>query len=92
MKNNLEVSSFLDGTVAIEVSTDEQSRYLIKLSKDNGFDVGVEKDAIEIDTYKKYPYYFIEDNWQLQASETLDNALYNCEYAETFEVWFGETK
>ena len=90
MKNNLEIKEFLNGTVAIEVNSDEQSRYLIKLSKDNGFDTGDDCNGIEINTYKEYPYYFIEDNWQLQASNSRDNVLYNCESIEKFNYWFGE--
>lgn len=88
MKNNLEIKDFLNGVIAIKVNSNEQSRYLINLSKEDGFDVGESEDIFEVDTYRRYPYYFIEDNWQLQASDSIDNALYNCESVENFEDWF----
>lgn len=82
-----ELDQFLNGGVAINVRSDHHSQFLINLSQENGFDVG-SYNGIETDTYKEYPYYFIEDNWQLQASNDTEDVLYNCESIVEFEELF----
>lgn len=87
MKTDLNTTEFLNGNIGIKISSNEQSQFLINLSQKNGFDVG-SYEEFKTDTYKEYPYYFIEDNWQLQACDSLENLLYSCEESANFEDWF----
>lgn len=88
MKINLNESEFLSGKIRIRVSNNEQSKLLINLARENGFDIGNTNDSFEIDTWILYPWYFIEDDWQLQACDTKMNAYCDVEEIADFEDWF----
>ncbi|SEU09486.1 hypothetical protein SAMN05443270_3097 [Lacrimispora sphenoides] len=90
MKKEYETEQFIKGAIAIRVVSDEQSRFLIKLSVENGFENGDSNDYITEDTYKRYPYYYIEDDYQLQASQYKETAIEECGEVMEFETWFGQ--
>lgn len=91
---SVEEIMFLKGDVAIKVSTDEQSEWLINFVENNGYPQNPnDEDIIKVDTYKEYPYYYIEDRFQLQASKEMENYFgYEHYYEEVFdfEDYFGD--
>ena len=46
----------------------------------------------EDNTYLEYPYYFIEQDYQLQANMYRANVQDSCEEVCVFETIFGELK
>jgi len=83
---------FLSGRVAIKVKSLEESRYLINLAKEHGYPKEGCEPMFEDDTYLEYPYYFIEQDDQLQANKTADGALLDVEEICEFENIFGELR
>lgn len=82
---------FLNGEIAIHVTTQNQSKHLIKLAKENDFLISDEDgfDEFTEDSYIEYPYYFIENDYQLNATMEADNVYhYNideiCEFSDIF--------
>lgn len=69
------IERFLNGEIAIHVETLDQSKFLINLSLKNGFPKDGCEDVFHVNTYKDYPYYFIEDKMQLQANKERREAL-----------------
>jgi hypothetical protein len=83
---------FLNGKIAIEVKTLEESRYLINLARGQGYPKEYCDPMFEVDTYLEYPYYFIEDGCQLQANMHRYNVEAWCDEVCTFDTIFGELK
>ena len=83
---------FLSGRVAIKVKSIEESRYIINLAKEHGYPKEGCEPMFEDDTYLEYPYYFIEDDCQLQANTYRRNVQDWCEEVCTFESLVGELK
>jgi hypothetical protein len=83
---------FLGGIIAIKVKSLEESRFLINLASEHGYPREGADPMFEDDTYLEYPYYFIEQDDQLQANKTEDGALLDVEEICDFEAIFGELK
>lgn len=67
---------FLSGQIAVHVTNEEQSKFLIDLSERNGLSNEKGSKEFSVDTYKDYPFYFVESNSQIKASVSEENLAY----------------
>lgn len=90
MRHILNEEDFLNGTVAIKVKSLDESKYLINLALESGYPKEGSEPMIENNTYLEYPYYFIEQDNQLQATMYRANLKDLCYEVCVFETIFGE--
>jgi len=70
MNNRFLEENFKNGEIAIHVTDENQCQQVVNYADTLGFNV----DELDNKTYLEYPYFFIEQKEQLQATKTQESA------------------
>lgn len=92
MDLSVEKQLFLKGMIVLKIKSREQSKIVIDFCKKYKIKIG---KIFTIDTYKYYPYYFIDpNNKRIDAHSSLksalNNAAWNSKYIKEFNTVFSE--
>lgn len=66
---------FLHAKTIIHVVSKEQSEFIINFCEENGVKRSGGKRVFDVDTYKEYPYYYIDSENKLNANMTKGGAI-----------------